>query len=469
MFHGSFVARIGTTALLTACITSSVASVRNGSTSAAAPMIELNVDSHDDPDAAAEQASRMWSSALNPQDRDRSEVVAQALRLFNDQDYKAARAKLQTVYNHASDDLTYWRLHAAVAAMLSDWPTCIASYGKAFARLGSDITPLRKGWLDEVGYATCLANSGQIGQADELLQRVTNRIPTSGEQWRDDEAAWLMQGELHMELGRINDATVVFKTLTDGLRSTADFSAGNRARWWLAMTLDRTNRIVAAQKAIIDVAADLQREVLAPRIPALFAANDAYLRGMAAESSFSRNLRQFGSRSYYASAFESAIASFREFNRLAPTSPWRARANEHLVALEAKLPTRLGSFSLLEKKPGTVEAAVRRGLPQLRQCVAAAPQTVFRITMTTFGPPRNDLGRLDPRNLSPAKRSTSAARAATTRVAASVDYPGDDLDTDLLEAMFECLRVRAATIVLPAATEPGINPSVTFAVIGNPA
>ena len=448
----------------------------------AAPLI----DPEDDPDAAAEQASAMWSSALDPQGRDLTVAVAKALRAFNDQDYKAARATLQTAQPSARDDLTYWRLHAAVAAMLNDWPTCLASYRKAFARIGSASTPLRKGWLDEVGYATCLANVGQIGQAEEILQRVTNRIPTSGEKWQDDEAAWLMQGELFLELGRINDATMAFKTLSDALRTTVDFQAGSRARWWWAMTLDRTSRIVAAQKAITEVAADQQREVLAPRIPALFAANDAYMRGLAAESSFNRNLRQFGGRSSYAAAFENAIASFREFKQLAPTSPWRSRADEHVAALEGKLPTRLGFFSLVEKKPGTVDAEVRRALPQLRRCSAAAPRTVFRVIITTPGPPRvsrPELGRTDQGELLPTRfagnrtagaattRSTrppsNARGAANTRVAVSVDYPGDDIENDALEIMFECLRTQAAAIGLPAATEPGINPSVTFAVIGN--
>ena len=441
--------------------TTLLASGPHASMSTASPLI----DPTDDPDAAAEQASTMWTSALDPQGRERSAAIARALRSFTDQDYQAAQAKLQAVRNTASDDLLYWRLHAAVAAQLSDWPTCATSYTKAFARLGSDVAPLRKGWLDEVGYATCLANLGQIGHAEEMLQRVTNRVPTTGDGWKNDEAAWLMQGELYLELGRINDAKVVFKTLSDALRATVDFQAGNRARWWLAMTLDRTNRIVASQKAITELAADQQREVLAPRIPALFAANDAYLRGLAAEISFSRNARQFGGRSYYASAFESAIASFREFNRLAPTSPWRARADEHLVTLETKLPTRLGLFSLVEKKPGTVEQELRRVLPQLRLCVAAAPRTVFRITMTTTGPPRVELGRIDLNSPFPAK--AAASRAALARVAASVDYPGDELGNDVLETMFACLRDRAAAIQLPVATEPGINPAVTFAVIGN--
>ncbi len=462
--------------IVVACVLVAIIGLAHIAPSDAAPGYATTlVDSDDDPDAAAEQASAMWSSALDPQGRGRSAAVAQALRAFNDQDYKTARAKLQTVQNYAGDDLTYVRLHAAVAAMLSDWPTCVASYSKAFARMGSTIAPLRKGWLDEVGFATCLANLGQLGQAEEILQRVTNRIPTTGEQWKDDEAAWLMQGELYLELGRINDAAVVFKTLSDALRTTVDFQAGNRARWWLAMTLDRSNRIVAAQQAVTNVAADQQREVLAPRIPALVAANDAYLRGMAAEFSVNRNLRQYGSRNYYTAAFETAIASFREFNRLAPASPWRARADEHLLALEAKLPTRLGYFSLVEKKPGTLEADVRRVLPQLRQCIAAAPRTVFRLIITTVGPPRTEFGRHDRRAPLPATRpaqptastATSTPVVGNMRVAPSVDYPGDDLDSDALETMFECLRTRATAIVLPAATEPGINPSVTFAVIGN--
>ncbi|MBP9089065.1 MAG: hypothetical protein KBG15_23290, partial [Kofleriaceae bacterium] len=72
-----------------------LANWRQGSASYAAPVPNLD----DDPDAAAEQISAVWSSALDPQGRNRSAAVAKALRSFNDQDYQAARATLQTVRN----------------------------------------------------------------------------------------------------------------------------------------------------------------------------------------------------------------------------------------------------------------------------------------------------------------------------------------------------------------------------------
>ncbi len=421
---------------------------------------------NDDPDAESDNMSLLWTSALDPERRALDATLAAALRLYNDNDANAALQKLQSITTIAGDNVVYWRLHGALSATLRDWPTCVQSFTKVFAKLPSDVPPLRKGDTDEVHYAACLIKQGRLDDAEQVLQRVINQVPTSAEQWRNVEPAWLLHGELCLELGRISDAAAAFKTLAEGLRADGTMQAGNRARWWLAMTLDRMGRTVRAQKLIAELAADQQREVLAPRIPALFEGNDAYLRGLAAAAT-ARNLRSFGVRTYYAAGFETAIAAFRDFLQWAPNSPWRGRADEHINSLLPKLPTRVGLHSVIEKKPGTLDAQIRSLLPALQQCVVTAPRTVFRVIIVglparVIKPAPTTLRKPTVFDL-PAGRPDLADGGEP--IAVSIDYPGDTLDATTTAAMFSCLSSNAQRIVLPPATEPGVRQTVTFAVI----
>lgn len=424
---------------------------------------------NDDPDAESDNMSLLWTSALDPQRRTLDATMAAALRLYNDNDAQGALRKLQSAGPVAADHLVYWRLHGALSATLHDWPTCVQSFAKVFSKLPSDAPPLRKGDVDEVHYATCLIKQGRLDEAEQVVQRVTNQVPTTAEQWLNDEPAWLLQGELFLELGRISDSAGVFKTLAEGLRADGNMQAGNRARWWLAMTLDRMGRTVRSQKLIAELAADQQREVLAPRIPALFEGNDAYLRGLAAEAT-ARNLRSFGIRTYYASGYEMATAAFRDFLHWAPNSPWRSRAVEHIDSLMPKLPTRIGLHNVIEKKPGGIDAQIRSLLPQLQRCVSNAPRTVFRVILV--GRPSTTAPK--PAKPAPARKPSVFDRPAGLPagvpdlgepIAVSIDYPGDALDATTTDAMVSCLSSGAQRIVLPPATEAGVSQTVTFAVI----
>src|SRR5205823_2392090 len=85
---------------------------------------------------------------------------------------------------------------------------------------------------------------------------------------------------------------------------------------------------------------------------------------------------------------EWALVYFRAFLELAPHSPWKRRAEEHvreLAALdEPQYLVRLqSSTALIDIEQ--VRQAVRRQMPQLRACMAKQPQTVMRVWMTKDG------------------------------------------------------------------------------------
>ncbi|HPH68901.1 MAG TPA: hypothetical protein PLF40_24270, partial [Kofleriaceae bacterium] len=97
---------------------------------------------NDDPDAESDNMSLLWTSALDPERRALDATLAAALRLYNDNDANAALQKLQSITTIAGDNVVYWRLHGALSATLRDWPTCVQSFTKVFAKLPSDVPPL---------------------------------------------------------------------------------------------------------------------------------------------------------------------------------------------------------------------------------------------------------------------------------------------------------------------------------------
>jgi hypothetical protein len=84
---------------------------------------------------------------------------------------------------------------------------------------------------------------------------------------------------------------------------------------------------------------------------------------------------------------EWALLYFRRYVEIAPDSPWRKRADEHVRELGAvEFPatvTRDGGTASVDLE--AARAVARRGMPAMRACMAKLPFSVFQISVTKTG------------------------------------------------------------------------------------
>jgi hypothetical protein len=162
------------------------------------------------------------------------------------------------------------------------------------------------------------------------------------------------------------------------------------ARWLLAVAYDRARRPGEAE-AIAAEAGDVDNPTRTP-IPFLPAADVYYVRAYAARN-----------------APEKALALYRTYLEQAPaTTPWRARAQEHVDALvEVDLATRVEIEGSADR--AAVERVVRAALPALRACTAPVPTVLVELRVTQVGPPGKRPPATPPRPVRP-----TAARPSTS-------------------------------------------------------
>jgi hypothetical protein len=155
---------------------------------------------------------------------------------------------------------------------------------------------------------------------------------------------------------------------------------------------------------------------------------------------------------------EQALLYFRRFLAVAPAdSPWRRRAEEHVREIAAlELPQTVERHS--GSAPLDLEVAravVRRGMPQMRACLAKLPATLFEVNVTRTGPrtPSTVLDR--PRQNLPT--SNNLIKPALPILV--------EVSRDTLDAATRCLEPIVARLALPVPKERDTYYMAQFLVI----
>jgi hypothetical protein len=218
--------------------------------------------------------------------------------------------------------------------------------------------------------ASGCARAGRLAEAERVLTDAALTGASTGEMM-------MRLGEVRMAQGKLEEAIAALVTSVDA----PDMPQPALGWWLLSAAYDRSRRSSEAIHAARNGAA-YDRDFVhlrSPQLPLLGIGETEYLLGIAYE---------YGHEESLPAKPERALVMFRRFVTLAPDSPWRRRAEEHVRDLKStQFP------ESVEYRGGTAQfdlvaarAVVRKALPQLRACMAKTPGVVYTVSVTRVGP-----------------------------------------------------------------------------------
>ncbi|MEO8705761.1 MAG: tetratricopeptide repeat protein [Kofleriaceae bacterium] len=321
-----------------------------------------------DKDDEAKRKSKLWDAATNPQRTPYDSLIAEAQQFLEDRTAEGAReaiTKLDEAVKLMPDESTGYRMRGDATMTLKDWARCATDYQAAVDHLKrTDVEA--KGSADlRRRLGLCQARAGKLADAERTLAEAAASGIGNGE-------IWMRLGEVRIAMGKLEEAI-------GALESALDFGDVSPAlvRWLLAGAYDRARKPAQALDAGVKaLAADRELSTLKSNtVPLLGNGETEYLMGL-------------GFSMYDPPKAEYSLIYFRRFLKLAPDSPWRRRAEDHLRELKAsELPEfveKRGGNALLE--PVVARPPVRKLMPQMRQCMAKLPGVVLEVTITKSGP-----------------------------------------------------------------------------------
>jgi len=389
-----------------------------------------------DRDKEAEAHSDLWEGTLDPELRPYADAVREAEQLVGRNtpaDTKLALEKLSEAIRRVPDQPDAYITRGRIYLAQRDWPHCaedLAAGDERAVTAPDAVTRTR----NRIDLAVCQGRAGKLADAERTLVRASANAPA-------------YRGELGLRLGETRIALGKLDEAIDALSAALDSSdvQHHLTRWLLTAAYDRARRPAeAAEQADLARRMDPQRTYIeAPGLPFLGAADQQYLLGVA---------YRYGAKPEY------ALLYFREFVRLAPDSPWRRRADEHVrdltnLALPANETTSATGSSTVKRE--AMREALQGPMKSLRQCVAALPSTAFQVVITKAGPRTPETARDRPLYRIPA----SGVKAT---VALTVGQAGT---REQEAAAAACLEKAAARIRMPAATERDTYYMVGFFVV----
>ncbi len=389
--------------------------------------------------------SHLWESALHPDVGPYRDLVRDAKRLLDDgteDSAKLAIEKLTDAIHRVPTEPDAYLLRGRSYLAHKSWAPCADDLAAADEHAVADDT--QQG-LDtrtrlRLDLAMCQAHAGRYAEAEATLLRA------QATQHLTAEVA-LRLGEVRIALGKLDEAI-------DSLTAASDASLGSSGamlHWLLAEAYDRARRPGEAQ-AQVEAALRFDRNLTiieAPPYPWLGAGEREYLYGIAyalPPADYANVVRP-----------EYALLYFRRFLQLAPKSPWRRRAEDHIRELSAlALPQtvrRDGGSATLDLDATAL--VVRKQMPAMRACLAKVPTSAFNVAITKTGPRTPEtvrdrpIYRLPPAGVS-VENVLNVAEAEQAQLAKAVS----------------CIQPIAEKLVLPAIRERDAYYKISFTVVG---
>ncbi|MBP6632732.1 MAG: tetratricopeptide repeat protein [Kofleriaceae bacterium] len=315
-----------------------------------------------DPDEVAESSSEYWERVLSPGRGPFAITLAKARRLIDGRapaELREAIGMLDLALSRAGDLPDGLVARGWAKELLADWSGCAADYQRARTadpayQPAPGLRP--RGGLDH-GAGVCLARAGRVDDAEVVLAAATATTEPSAE-------LWLRLGEVHLAQGRLTEAVAEF----DRALAVARTEEVITIQWMRLLAFDRA-RMPAEAGDAADVAAALDRNanrVLSPALPFVVPADQLYATALAMDA--------IGQP-------EVALPYFREYLRVAGSTPWRRRAEEHVAALRTlDLSARWSQLQWTAVvDAAAVRTALRKVLPAARRCLRAHPGLVLEV------------------------------------------------------------------------------------------
>ncbi|HEY0255522.1 MAG TPA: hypothetical protein VGC41_28530, partial [Kofleriaceae bacterium] len=158
---------------------------------------------------------------------------------------------------------------------------------------------------------------------------------------------------------------------------------------------------------------------------------------------------------------EIALLHFRHFEKVAPESPWRRRADEHVKELAAtafpqQLVRTAQSTALQEMAP--LVPVVQKAMPRVRACLAKAPWTTYTVTIQKSGPTSDDRDHV--RYATP-QLHFGSIQGVDVKLERSLEPVTNPVD----EVAQKCIAQAAASIVLPTPKDRDTYYRFSFLVV----
>jgi tetratricopeptide (TPR) repeat protein len=326
-----------------------------------------------DKDKEKAQRSELWENATSPETKPYARLVAEAKVAINERtdDQRAiAITKLGEAIALVPEDAQAYGMRGETYMEMREWAKCADDLQLAMTKATGDDVDVRMQTEQRRKLGLCLARAGRLAQAESVLAEAAASGTSTGEM--------LMRlGEVRIAMGKLDEAITALSAATDA----ADTTSYALTRWLLMAAYDRARRPADAI-AIGRLARQYDRELTSlmnPNMPLIGTGEREYLLGLAWEDSRGEGEPPDAER---------ALLYFRRFLKLAPDSPWRKRAEEHLRDLK----TTVLPESVTRKSGGaafdleTARNAIRKQMPAIRVCLAKAPNVVFTVTVTKSGP-----------------------------------------------------------------------------------
>lgn len=407
-----------------------------------------------DLDRAKAEHSGLWENASNPNHgpyRDLLDEARAALADRTDDAYLVAVNKLDQAIALLPALPDGYALRGEARLQLRDWGKCADDLEAAAARAARGEPADRKDDPEQRRkLGLCLARAGKLADAERVLSEAAISGTGTGEM--------LMRlGEVRIAMGKLDEAIAALTAALDA----RDVPSPALTRWLLASAYDRARRPAEAiAEARLAAAADRSFSVLTSHtLPLVGTGETEYLLGLAWASAEPARP-------------ETALVYFRRFLALAPDSPWRKRAEDHLRELgTAGLPEaidRRGGGASLDLE--LARTTVRRAMPAMRACVAKVPGAVLEVMITRSGPrgkaPVPKVGRPDPfRNPYSSGRLLRAPTPPPDGVSVAVAHNLDNAPRATTDAAVRCVDPIASRLVLPAIKEKDAWYKVSFLVV----
>jgi tetratricopeptide (TPR) repeat protein len=281
----------------------------------------------------------------------------------------------------------------------------------------------------------CQAHAGRYADAERTLVR-------AGANAQAYKSELMMRlGETRIALGKLDEAIDALEAALE-----ANDSLNDMARWLLAVAYDRARRPGDAQQYALDAKRYDQALTLisSPRMPLLGSGDTEYLYGIAYLYALPRP--------------EYALLYFRRFLHVAPDSPWKRRAEEHVRELTAmKFPARdtITASGSAPVNIDTMRTALEKPMPKLRACAAKLPGSAFQLTITKVGPRTPETARDRPiyRMPPPDVRGANVLNVDNNITQAEVS------------AAITCLEKLAPTLAIPSPKERDTFYRLSFVVV----
>lgn len=406
-----------------------------------------------DKDQEIAERSKLWDNATNPSSEPYQDLLIDAKQAISgrtDDQLRFAIDKLDQAIALLPGEPEAYALRGAAYMELQQWAKCSADLQKAAATGTNDDVIDRKVTIDQRRrLGLCLARSGKLGDAERTLSEAAATGTGTGEM--------LMRlGEVRIAMGKLDEAIAALSASLEA----SDAPSHALTRWLLAAAYDRARRPADAINAAREAAKGDTRfgSLRSPQPPLLGVGEAEYMLGLAWESTDPPRP-------------EYALVYFRKFLRLAPDSPWRKRAEDHLRELRTTvLP------EAIERKPGgsasvdldAARAIVRKQMPAMRACLATAPNQAIEVKITRSGP-RSTVAK--PVRPDPFTRSRyrppppPAPPPDGVSVIASSELPLEATRAEI-DAAARCVDPIASKLVMPAVKDKDAWYQVAFLVVG---